>query len=125
MTETKQIVASQVQRGRIGGPLLVAGSGFAAAFCAASCCGLPVLLGSVGLGSGWLVTVAWLAAPHRAVLLIAAVVLMASGAGAFLRRRRIRYCATEISTRTLATSALLIVVLFIGGILTTLGYLYL
>jgi mercuric ion transport protein len=124
MTETNQIEATQVQRGRFGGPLLVAGSGFAAAFCAASCCGLPVLLGSVGLGSGWLVTLAWLAAPHRTVLLVAAVVLMASGAGAFLWRRRVTHCATEISNRTLAASALLITLLFIGGILTILGYLY-
>lgn len=124
MTETNQIEATPVQRGRFGGPLLIAGGGLAAAFCAASCCGLPVLLGSVGLGSGWLVTLAWLAAPHRTLLLIAAVVLMAAGSGAFLWPRRIAYCQTEISTRTLAKSALLTSVLLIGGVLTILGYLY-
>lgn len=121
---TNQIEATQVRRGRRGGPLLVAGSGFAAAFCAAACCGLPVLLGSVGLGSGWLVTLAWFAAPHRTVLLIAAIVLMASAAGAFLWSRRIAYCKAEISARRTAGSALLIAVLSIGGVLTILGYLY-
>lgn len=124
MTDPNQIQATQVQRGHFGGPLLVAGSGLAAAFCAASCCGLPLLLGSLGVGSGWLVTLAWLAAPHQTVLLIAAIVLMAGGAGAFLWRRRIAYCKTEISGRTITGSALLISVLCIGGFLTILGYLY-
>jgi mercuric ion transport protein len=124
MTESKRIETAQVQRGRFGGPLLVVGSGLAAAFCAASCCGLPLLLGSVGLGSGWLMTLAWLVAPHRKVLLIAAVVLMASGAGAFLWRRRIAYCRTEISTGALIPNALMVIVLCIGVILTILGYLY-
>jgi hypothetical protein len=82
------------------------------------------LLGSVGLGSGWLVTLAWLASPHRTILLIAAVVLLAAGAGAFLWRRRVSCCATDVSPRRLVASALLIAVLFIGGVLTILGYLY-
>lgn len=124
MTETDQIKTAPVQRGRVGVPLLAAGGGLAAAFFAASCCGLPVLLGSVGLGSGWLVTVAWLAAPHRTVLLIAAVALLAAGAGAFVWRRRLASCTTEISATAVAANALLIALLCIGGVLTILGYLY-
>lgn len=124
MTESNQIETIPVQRGRFATPLIVAGGGLAAAFCAAACCGLPILLGSVGLGSGWLVTLAWLASPHRTILLIAAVVLLAGGAGAFLWRRRVAYCATDISPRRFAASALLIAMLVIGGVLTILGYLY-
>lgn len=122
MTDTKQPAATRAQRRRVGRGLAVAGSGLAAAFCAALCCGLPVFLGSVGLGSGSFVGLAWLATPYRTVLLFAAVVLMASGAGALLWHRRVAYCETEISTRTIAVSALLITVLLIGGGLTIVGY---
>lgn len=109
MDEISQGDPPQVPAGPFKGPLLIAGGGLAAAFCAASCCGLPVLLGSVGLGSGWLVTLAWLGAPHRIALLIAAVVLLAGGAGAFFWRRRVAFCATEVPTGGLAASALLTV----------------
>jgi mercuric ion transport protein len=124
MSETDRVEETQLRRGRFGGPLLVAGSGLAAAFCAASCCALPILLGSVGLGSGWLVALAWLAAPHRTAFPAAAAALMASGAGAFLWRRRLTSCATESLARRLTASAALVAVLLIGGVLTILGYLY-
>lgn len=123
MAEIDRTEAAQPQQGGVGGPLLVAGGGLAAAFCAASCCGLPVLLGSLGIGSGWLVTVAWLAAPHRLALLFAAVMLMASGAGAFLWRRRIAACAAS-TTGKLAARTVLIAMLLAGSALTLLGYLY-
>jgi hypothetical protein len=55
------------------GALLLAAGGLAAAFGAASCCALPLLLGSLGLGSAWLVTVAWFAAPHRLALLAVSI----------------------------------------------------
>ena len=54
---------------RDAGATLLAAGGIAAAFGAASCCALPMLLGSFGLGSAWLIAVAWLAAPHRLALL--------------------------------------------------------
>jgi len=61
------------------GATLFAATGFAAAFGAASCCALPVLLGSLGLGSAWLVSLAFLAGPYRPVLLAAAIVCLVSG----------------------------------------------
>src|SRR5262245_56167525 len=106
------------------GPLLLAGGGLAAAFGAASCCGLPVVLGSLGLGSGWLATVAWLAAPHRIALLIAALVLLAGGAVAFTWRRPAAFCATGRSPGGPVVSVLLISTLLVGGALVVLGYLY-
>lgn len=105
-------------------PLIVAGGGLTAAFCAASCCGLPVLLGSLGLGSGWLVAIAWIAAPHRIALLIAAAILLLGGAGGFLWRRRVAFCATKISVGRLGASVLLLAILLVGGGLVVLGYLY-
>ncbi len=105
-------------------PLLLAAGGFAAAFGAASCCGLPVLLGSIGLGSGWLVGVAWLAAPHRTALLVAAVVFLASAGAAFLWRRRLTACATGPFLGRTAATAALTAMLLIGSVLVLLGYLY-
>jgi mercuric ion transport protein len=102
--------------------LLLAGSGLAAAFAAASCCGVPLLLGTVGLGSGWLVAVAWLAAPHRIALLVAAAALLAGGAGTFVLRRRVGICPPRRGTR--AAGALLTAIPLAGVVLTVLGYLY-
>jgi mercuric ion transport protein len=70
-----------------GAMLLVAG-GLVSAFGAASCCALPVLLGSLGLASAWLGNLALLAGPHRAALLAAAVICLVAGGGVLLRRRR-------------------------------------
>lgn len=103
--------------------LLVAG-GLAAAFGAASCCALPLLLGSLGLGSAWLVTVAWFAAPHRIALLIVAVLCILGGSSIFLWRRHIAACTPGAVCARTGTTALLTIFVLIGGVLTVLGYLY-
>ena len=46
-----------------------------------------MLLGFLGLGSAWLVSVAWIAAPHRLALLSTAIVCIA-GAGGLIRLPR-------------------------------------
>jgi len=69
--------------------LILAAGGFAAAFGAASCCALPLLLGSLGVGSAWLVAVAWVAAPHRLALLLAAGICLISAGGVFVLRSRV------------------------------------
>ena len=71
--------------------LILAAGGFAAAFGAASCCA-PLLLGSLGVGSAWLVTVAWVAAPHRLALLLAAGICLISAGGVFVLRSRVATC---------------------------------
>jgi hypothetical protein len=58
MTDNTKIAAPERAPARDTGALLLAAGGLAAAFGAASCCALPLLLGSVGLGSAWLVAVA-------------------------------------------------------------------
>jgi mercuric ion transport protein len=54
-------------------------SGLAAAFGVASCCGLPFLLATAGLGTAWLTSFALLAAPNRSILLIVGAACLAGG----------------------------------------------
>jgi mercuric ion transport protein len=109
--------------GETGAALLAVG-GIAAAFSAASCCALPMLLGSFGLGSAWLFGLALLAAPHRLILLAAAAACLAGGA-ALLWRRRAAACApgTACSSNP-ALRHLTGVGLALGSVLLVLGYLY-
>ena len=107
------------------GAFLLAAGGVAAAFGAASCCALPLLLGSLGIGSAWLVAVAWFAAPHRLALLGIAVACLAAGGGLLLRRRRRRVpgcpsgaCGSPVTT-SVVTSLLLL-----GGVLVVLGWMF-
>jgi mercuric ion transport protein len=91
-TDNSQTTPSERAPLRDTGALMLAAGGLAAAFGAASCCALPLLLGSLGLSSTWLVAVAWLAAPHRIALLIAAVVCLLGAGGMFVWRRRAVAC---------------------------------
>ena len=106
------------------GALLLAAGGLAAAFGAASCCALPLLLGSLGLGSAWLVAVAWLAAPHRIALLTAAIVCLVGGGGAFVWRRRVAACTPGVVCGSATTTALVVGVLSLGTVLVVLGFMY-
>ena len=103
--------------------LILAAGGFAAAFGAASCCA-PLLLGSLGVGSAWLVTVAWVAAPHRLALLLAAGICLISAGGVFVLRSRVATCTPGMSCRRPATTALLVCMISLGAVLAVLGYLY-
>src|SRR5260370_479485 len=106
------------------GALLLAAGGLAAAFGAASCCALPLLLGSVGLGSAWLVAVAWLAAPHRLALLIVAIVCLLGAGGVFVWRRRVAACTPGVACGRPAMTAFLMGVLSLGAVLVALGFMY-
>ena len=106
------------------GALLLAAGGVAAAFGAASCCALPLLLGSVGLGSAWLVAVAWIAAPHRLALLAAAVVCLIGSGAVFVWRRRVAACPPGVTCGRPATTILVMGFLPLGAVLVVLGYLF-
>ena len=101
--------------------LLLAAGGVAAAFGAASCCALPLLLGSLGLGSAWLVTVAWIAAPHRLALLALAVGCLAAGGVLLWRRRRIAACEAG-ACGTPVITAVVTCLLSLGAVLVALGW---
>lgn len=68
------------------GAAVFAAGGLAAAFAAASCCALPVVLGMIGLGSAWLGAIALSAGPYQSALLGGAVVCLAGSALLMWRR---------------------------------------
>ncbi len=124
VTDNSQTTPSERAPSRDTGALILAAGGLAAAFGAASCCALPLLLGSLGLSSAWLVAVAWLAAPHRMALLIAAVVCLLGAGGMFVWRRRAVACAPDLPCSRPAITVLLMGVLSIGAVLAVLGFMY-
>jgi mercuric ion transport protein len=104
--------------------LLTAG-GLAAAFAVAACCGLPFILTTLGLGTAWLYGVAVLAAPHRAVLLLAAAICLVGGAALLWRQRRTpALCAPDDICTKPAVCGLTAVGLLAGFGLLYLGYAY-
>ena len=118
-TSTGRKMASET-----GATLLVAG-GLVAAFGAASCCALPVLLGSLGLASAWFGDLALLAGPHRPALLAAAVICLVAGGGVLLQRRRAATtCAPGAVCGRPMPSALIAGALSLGAILTVLGFVF-
>src|ERR1700674_3949963 len=88
-----EILAKNSSRAAGPGSVLLTVSGVAAAFGVASCCGLPFLLATAGLGTGWLTYTALFAAPHRSLLLAAAAICLVGGAVLFWRQRRQAVCA--------------------------------
>src|SRR5579863_7331501 len=109
---------------RDGGALLLAAGGLVAAFGAASCCGLPLLLGAVGLSGAWLVAVAWIAAPYRLTLLIVAVFCFVGAGGVFIWRRRVAACRPGVAGGRPVTTVLLAGAISVGLVLAIVGYLY-
>jgi mercuric ion transport protein len=125
MTDNTKPAASERAPVQDTGALLLAAGGFAAAFGAASCCALPLLLGSVGLGSAWFATIAWVAAPHRIALLAVAIVCLASGGVVLLwHRYRMVACTPGAPCGRPAITALATSVLSLGAALVVLGFLY-
>jgi mercuric ion transport protein len=126
MIDDTSMAAPQRTPVRDTGALLLAAGGLAAAFGAASCCALPLLLGSLGLGSAWLVTVASLAAPHRLALLAVAVICLASVSGVLLwrRRRAAAACAPGAACGSPVITAFVTCVLSLGAVLLVLGFMF-
>ncbi|HWD57470.1 MAG TPA: mercuric reductase [Stellaceae bacterium] len=125
MTENTHSDAPRRGIGSDTGVMLLAAGGLAAAFGVASCCALPILLGALGVGSAWLIAVAWLAAPHRLALLTVAVVCLVGGGGLLLwRRRAAAMCAPGAACGRPVITGLLTAALSLGAVLTVLGFLY-
>lgn len=111
------------QRTRGSGAVFLTLGGLIAAFGVASCCGLPFMLATLGLGTAWLGDFALLAAPHRLFLLVAATVCLA-GAAVLLWRQRAAGCAPgAVCTRPAIRGAIRIGLL-VGLALLYLGYTY-
>jgi mercuric ion transport protein len=106
------------------GATLLAAGGLTAAFGAASCCALPLLLGSLGIATAWLGGLALLAGPYRPMLLAAAVVSLVGGGLLLWRRRAVVACAPGAACTRPATTALLAGALSLGAVLTVLGFVF-
>ena len=104
------------------GAALLALGGLGAAFGAASCCALPLLLGSLSIGTAWLGAIADLAAPYR--LLLVAVAAGCIAAGGLLLRRRQAACTPGTVCGRPAVRRFAALSLAAAAVLGVLGLLY-
>lgn len=101
--------------------LLLTLGGLTAAFGAATCCALPMLLAGAGLGTTWLIGIAAIVAPHRIALVTATAICLVAGGVVFAWHRRAVACGAcghRIVTRLVA------ITMTLGVVLAVLGYVY-
>lgn len=118
-------IAAHPSRGKsrgTGAVVLTAG-GLLAGFAAAACCALPLLLGTLGLGSAWLFSVAVVAAPHRTAILVVGGVSLALGAVLWWRQRS-EVCEPDAWCARPAVRLLTLIGLVMGVMLLVAGYHY-
>jgi mercuric ion transport protein len=106
------------------GAVVLTAAGLAAAFGVASCCGLPFLLATAGLGTAWLGGFALMAAPHRTFLLAAATAFLVGAAILLWRQRTVAVCAPGAICSRPAIRGATLVGLLVGLVLLYLGYAY-
>jgi mercuric ion transport protein len=100
-------------------------SGLAAAFGLASCCALPLLLATLGLGTAWLSGVALVAASHRMLFMtVAALCLGGGGLLLWRQQRAAATCGPNGACTPPAVRALTLIGLVIGLALLWAGYAY-
>ena len=121
MPETVEDSSRTTPAAGSGAVLLTAG-GLAAAFAVASCCGLPFLLATAGLGTAWLTSTALFAAPYRSFLLTAATVCLAGGVVLWWRQQRQAVCVPGAFCARPVVKGLTLVGLLAGFALLYLGY---
>ncbi len=109
---------------RGAGAVLLTLTGLVAAFGVASCCGLPLLLATFGLGTAWLGGFALLAAPHRAFLLAGAAVCFVGAAVLLWQRRSAAACSPGAICARPAMRGVTMSGLLVGVVLLYLGYAY-
>ena len=103
------------------GALLLTLGGLTAAFGAASCCALPMLLAGAGLGITWLIGVAMIAAPHRIALVMATAICLVASAVLFASHRRAVACG---ACGHRIVTPLLSITMALAVVLAVLGYVY-
>lgn len=114
------MAADPTSRAPLGAALLTVG-GIGAAFAAASCCGLPFLLASTGIGFAWLTGLAILSMSYRPLLLVGAAICLVGGAVRLWHAQRgARACGIR---RPAARNAIIAGLVF-GAVLFYLGYAY-
>lgn len=97
--------------------------GFIAAFGAASCCGLPIILASFGVGISWLLGPALIAEPYLNVFPFMASLSFAGAAALLWRSNSLTCAAQSVCARPMMRRVTLIGLLA-GLVLLYLGYAY-
>ena len=106
------------------GTALLTLAGLAAAFGAASCCGLPLVLGVLGIGTAWLSGLAAVAAPDRLPLVAIGAGGLAGGGLLLWRQSRPAACAPGALCAGPAFRGTMLVGLVLGMLLLYLGFAY-
>lgn len=104
--------------------VVLTAAGLAAAFGVASCCGLPFLLATAGLGTAWLGGIAHMAAPHRIFLLAAATICLVGAAVLLCRQRSVAVCTPGAICSRPTIRGVTLAGLLVGLVLLYLGYAY-
>lgn len=122
MSEPSDTSGDRPTRGT--GAVVLTAAGLVAAFGVASCCGLPFLLATAGLGTAWLGGFALLAAPHRMLLIATATICLAGAAILLWRQRSVAVCRPGAACSRPAIRGATLVGIFVGLVLLYLGYAY-
>jgi mercuric ion transport protein len=117
------LTSSSRRRPSGAGAVVLAAGGLLAGLATASCCAIPILLGTLGLGSAGLFRLAVVAAPHRTALLVIGAVAIAS-AGVLLWRQRVDVCKPGAVCAKPVVRIATAVGLIVGVILLIAGYIY-
>jgi mercuric ion transport protein len=107
----------------VGGVLLTL-AGLGSAFAVASCCALPLLLATAGLGAAWLGGVAEIAAPYRVPLLAISAASLAGGGIERWRQRKSGYCSPGAVCARPPVRRAAALGLLLGLVMLCLGYTY-
>ena len=105
------------------GAVVFAAGGLLAGLATASCCALPILLGTLGLGSAGLFHLAVIAAPHRAALLIIGAAAIATAA-VLLWRQKAAVCEPGALCAKPGVRITTAIGLVVGVALLIAGYIY-
>lgn len=112
-------------RPRGAGATLLTFGGVATAFGVASCCALPLLLTTLGLGTAWLAGIALFALPHRGLLLgIGALCLLGGAVLLWRQQREASTCGPNGACTSQGVRALTLAGLLLGAVLLWAGYAY-
>jgi len=117
--------SSEPDRSSTSGAGFLAASGFAAAFGLASCCALPMMFATLGIGAAWFGGIATLAAPHRTVLtMVAAACILGGSVLLWRQQRRAATCGPDGVCTPHAVRVMTLIGLVMGLGLLWAGYTY-
>jgi mercuric ion transport protein len=120
---TDSAASSRKPTGRTA--VLATVAGLIAAFGLASCCAIPLLLYTLGIGAAaWLTKVGIISIQYREALTCLAVAGLGLGAVMLWRQWRAKTCAPDALCARPWVRALTAVALLVGAVMLTFGYIY-